>query len=143
MTQASQPFRWRWQLLAVALCLAVAGSLGFLLLDQRRPHELRQAFSRVQLGMSESDVQAVLEQDVVRGVDEWPSEDDPILVEAIEHHPQEFKISRKMTPYRLKSGEILVEFANGRAATKFCLRHPTVWDKLRAFLGRIRAVVGL
>jgi hypothetical protein len=61
--------RWRWQLLAVALCLAIAGSLGFLLLDQRRPHELRQAFSRVELGMSESAVRAVLGQDGLREID--------------------------------------------------------------------------
>ena len=105
-------------------------------------NELRQAFDRVQLGTTESDVQASLEQDVVSEVEKWPDAYVNVALEAIEDYFPEFNLP-KITTYELKWWMILVEFGNGRAVTKCCYRRVTVWDKLQAFLGRIRAAVGL
>jgi hypothetical protein len=136
--------RWRWQLLAVALCLAIAGSLGVLLLDQRRPHELRQAFSRVQLGMSESAVRAILGQDVLRETDKRFRSSPALIPEAIEViEVGNWVDLSKVTTYQLKSGDITVWFYNGRVALKNSARYPTAWDRMGAFLKRIRAAVGL
>jgi hypothetical protein len=146
--------RWRWHLLAVALCLAIAGSLGFLLLDQRRPHGLRQAFGRVEFGMSESAVRAILGQDVLREIDNRPRGGPALIpgaIEAIEVGKWEGKLEEslttadpsKWTTYQLKSGDITVCFFNGRVLVKKSARYPTAWERMLAFLERIRAAVGL
>jgi hypothetical protein len=141
-----RPFLWRWRWwLLLGCCLVVLGSVGALLYELLTPDPVRLAFSRVQLGMTESDVQAVLQQDVVTGVEKWPFEGTAVAVEGIEDHTQEFRVftAWKMKSYKLRSGEIRVDFANGRAAAKYCLRHSSIWDRLPVFLGRIRAAVGL
>jgi hypothetical protein len=54
------PKRWRWWLLLGGLCLALVGALGALLLESPAPDRVRLAFGRVQLGMTTTDVNAVM-----------------------------------------------------------------------------------
>jgi hypothetical protein len=139
---------WRRWLL-FGCCLVVLGSVGALLYELLRPDPVRLAFSRVQLGMTENEVLAVVNQigapriepaegEILIMDDQYPIVDAAIPKLSIPRLAQD-----TWARYGVGTGQIVVVFRNELAVHKISLRYPTVLDRLRVFLTRIRAAVGL
>jgi hypothetical protein len=142
--------RWRWWLLLGGLCLALLGALGALLLESPAPDPMRLAFGQIQMGMTTSEVDAVMRD--IKRVKTGRRGSDAIVAE--EYFPTSMgplKIAMRPGPghtlrdYAWESGDVIVVFRNDRAIYKYSARYqkPTVWDSMGGFLKRVRAAVGL
>ena|ERR1700730_9205227 len=128
-----------WRLLWAVLCFAVVCFLSAFL-SSGSPDPVRLAFSRVQLGMTEREVDAIVSEINQHKV--FPQRHEVLVFEDVAVTSQA-QLGHPGKDYWLSTGEISVEFLKDRAVGVSSWRYETAADKLRMFLKQLRAAVGL